>query len=37
MDTDSMYIHKKYVYRLGDVKDDLGGGKNDYGEDALII
>ena len=30
MDTDSMYIHKKYLPRLGDVKDDLCGGKNDY-------
>ena len=31
MDTDSMYIHKKYLDRLGDIKDELGGGKNDYG------
>jgi len=38
MDTDSMYIHvKDYEEFLSDVKDELGGGKNDYGENEAII
>lgn len=38
MDTDSMYIHNNdYVKYLSHIKDDLGGGKNDYGENWAII
>lgn len=38
MDTDSMYVHiDTYNKYLGDVKDELGGGKNDYGDSQAII
>lgn len=38
MDTDSMYIHvSDYNKYLSDMKDELGGGKNDYGQQQAII
>ena len=38
MDTDSFYVHfKDYDKYLKNVKDELGGGKNDYGETKAII
>ena len=37
MDTDSFYIHSKDFNKLSHVKDELGGGKNDYGETKKII
>lgn len=37
MDTDSFYIHSKDYAKLSHIKDELGGGKNDYGESKLII
>ena len=37
MDTDSIYIHSKDYSKLSDVKDGLGGGKNDYGKTKMVI
>lgn len=38
MDTDSFYIHSSiYDKYLAHVKDELGGGKNDYGSTKMII
>ena len=37
MDTDSFYIHSKDFDKLKHIKDELGGGKNDYGENWAII
>jgi len=38
MDTDSMYIPISYFNKyLSGVKDELGGGKNDYGSKSAII
>ena len=37
MDTDSFYIHQRDYAKLSHIKDELGGGKNDYGESKLII
>lgn len=37
MDTDSFYIHSKDFAKLSHVKDCLGGGKNDYGENWAVI
>lgn len=38
MDTDSTYIHiSDYEKYLSDIKDELCGGKNDYGDDEIII
>lgn len=37
MDTDSFYIHQQHYEKLKHIKDELGGGKNDYGSTKLII
>lgn len=38
MDTDSFYIHSTiYDKYLAHIKDELGGGKNDYGSTKMII
>ena len=38
MDTDSFYVHYSvYKQYLAHIKDTLGGGKNDYGEQWAII
>ena len=38
MDTDSFYLHNKtFKQYLSTIKDILGGGKNDYGEEWAII
>ena len=37
MDTDSFYIHVKDYNKLAHIKDELGGGKNDYGDSQVII
>lgn len=38
MDTDSMYVHiNSYDKHLSHIKDEMGGGKNDYGDDEGII
>jgi ABC-type enterochelin transport system substrate-binding protein len=38
MDTDSFYVHSSvYKQFLSEFKDELGGGKNDYGNGKYII
>lgn len=38
MDTDSFYIHSTiYNNFLSHIKDELGGGKNDYKKTKVII
>lgn len=37
MDTDSFYIHNDDYSKLAHIPDAIGGGKNDYGEDKMII
>lgn len=38
MDTDSFYIHSTiYNKFLSHIKDELGGGKNDYKKTKVII
>jgi len=37
MDTDSFYIHYDHFSKLAHIRDELGGGKNDYGNGKMII
>jgi hypothetical protein len=37
MDTDSFYIDSVNFSKLEHIKDELGGGKNDYGQTKMII
>lgn len=37
-DTDSFYVHSSvYNKFLAHIKDELGGGKNDYGSTKMIL